>query len=328
MQLIVLSERNITNKGNGNNTLVYEFPSSVDLDNCYVAVVNANMYYSWFNVNTSLSNTFLSIVWYFANSSNTANVPVLFNISIPPGIYTIADINQYIQFFCLQNGLYLEPIGGSGGDNLFFISIEQNTSRYGIQINTYQYPNEVNLPDGYQFPTGEGPYAPFNPVLSMQPGVESNGVVTFDTNSSTFNALIGFPQNFSTSSDPLNPKGGSVSLTNTISYLSTTSPILQPLGSVILSLSNVKNNYGVPNNIIYSFANNASPGSFIESVPPNFAWSKFTSGTYRQLTMYILSSVTGQPMPINDPNINITLAIMDKEESQPSNNGPKAVTLR
>ena len=55
MFVLVLNQSNLVQDGQ-NNKLVYRFPNSVNLTNKYIAVSQINMYYSWFNITTSLCN--------------------------------------------------------------------------------------------------------------------------------------------------------------------------------------------------------------------------------------------------------------------------------
>ena len=55
MYTIVLNQNNIINNGK-NSTLVYQFPTTIDLTDKYVAVVSISMFYSWFNITAAAGN--------------------------------------------------------------------------------------------------------------------------------------------------------------------------------------------------------------------------------------------------------------------------------
>ena len=53
MFVLVLNASNVEQNGN-NNSLVYNFPNSVVLKDKYIAVSQIVMYYSWFNISSSV----------------------------------------------------------------------------------------------------------------------------------------------------------------------------------------------------------------------------------------------------------------------------------
>ena len=110
MNTIVLNQSNIV--GTGNNTLTYKFPNSILLDNHEVAVQSASIYYSWQNINSSpLANNMFTYWWIVGVTSTT------YTVTIPDGLYEIAQINSYLQFRMIQNGTYLI---NSAGQNVYY----------------------------------------------------------------------------------------------------------------------------------------------------------------------------------------------------------------
>ena len=103
---IVLTRNNITSTDNSNSTLTYTFPSSVSFTNHSIALVSAQMYYSWNNIGDQqyLLNNRFSYTWKVAATTTTIN------IVIPNGMYEISDINNYLQFIMIQNGHYLSTM--------------------------------------------------------------------------------------------------------------------------------------------------------------------------------------------------------------------------
>ena len=63
MRTIILNKSNlVANKKN--NVLEYNFPSSVQFKDTYIAVKSVSMYYSWYNISKSLGNNQFSYTWY------------------------------------------------------------------------------------------------------------------------------------------------------------------------------------------------------------------------------------------------------------------------
>jgi len=71
MRTIVLNQTNIVNLNNGNNQLVYKFPNSVLFSGTSIAVSSVSMYYSWFNISTSLQNNNFSYTWTSGTTTTT-----------------------------------------------------------------------------------------------------------------------------------------------------------------------------------------------------------------------------------------------------------------
>jgi hypothetical protein len=288
---IVLNQSNIVPDGN-NNTLVYKFPNSVAFPHHEIAVQNITMYYAWENINSSpLANNTFSYVWVSGTTSTT------YKVVIPAGLYEVSDLNYYLQYVCIQNGTYLI---NSAGENVYFMEFLVNPNRYAVQINTFPVP--TSLPTGWTAPVASIPARTAGWVGF--PTTTFNPQLTIPAN---LNAILGFtaPVPFQTS---LNSGVG----TN-LSYLSNTSPQVQPNSSVYMAISNIANKYAIPNSIIYSLSPSVAFGEQINEYPPQFAWNKLLSGTYNELRLQILG-INYQPIKILDPNMTIVLVIRDTKD--------------
>jgi len=291
MKTIVLNQTNIVQDGN-NNTLVYKFPNSVTFTNSEIAIAQITMYYSWFNVTSSLSNNYFTFNWINAGGTNNYTT---YTIYIPNGLYEITDINNYLQFVCLNaNNLstqFISPtptapfyLVDSTGDNVFYAEFLVNPTAYGIQLNTYAVPTA--LPVGWTNPGGTLlPAQTFNPVI---------------TTPAKFNELIGANPGTTTA----------YKIGSTYSYISTLTPQVQPNPSLLVAITNIDNNYASPSSIIYSLAPAVAIGELIVEKPPEFNWNKLLRGTYNELRMQFLGT-DFSPVQIKDPNITILLTIRD-----------------
>jgi len=297
MFIIVLNTTNIVPNGL-NNTLVYQFPNSVNLKDKYVAVAQISLYYSWFNISTFLNNNVFTYTWTAGTTTTT------YTITIPNGLYDITDINFYCQFVFIQNGTYWSD----QGDNFYPFELLVNAPRYAVQLNTYLIP--IAPPTATTITPSNFPGWP----TSAQ-----NPVVIFPT---AFNQIVGYVSNFTSNGNVGNPSGNIPTnnyqskdqATGTISYLSTTAPNVQPNNSVLFSLSGVSNPYTQPSSIVYSINPNVNAGEQISVTPPNYAWNAFIPGTYSELRLTLLGNDL-QPLQINDPNMTILLVIRDKDEN-------------
>lgn len=299
MFVIVMNGTNLVQDGL-NNKLVYNFPNSVKLENKYIAVSSISMYYSWFNVTSTYQNNTFSYTW------TSGTTPKTYTITIPDGLWNISSINNYVQFTCMNNGTYWTI----NGTNYYPFELLVNTNRYAIQLNTYSIPTLATAPSGIVLPSNWAGY----------PTTVFNTIVTFP---SAFNALVGYTAGFASANNVGNtttfpsPSAttnyASINTAGTISYLSNTSPQVQPFSSVLFSLSNINNPYSQPSSIIYSLNSNVGVGELISEKPPNFMWNKMIDGTYSQLRLTLLGPNL-QPLVMNDPNMTILLTIRDKDE--------------
>lgn len=308
MKTIVFNQTNLVNDGT-NNTMVYRFPNSVTFTDAEIAVVSISMFYSWFNISSALGNNRFSFNW--VQTAGTNNY-VTYTVTIPDGLYEIEDLNNYLQFV-FQNAPSLpsqiSPVPSnpfylvnSSGDNVFFVEFVVNATAYAVQLNTYNVP--ATLPTGWTNPASTLlPLQSFNPVVSTPSG---------------FSNIIGFSSTFSSAQNQNNGTPNPATSTaykigSTFSYLSTTSPQVQPNSNLLLTLSNIDNSYASPNSIIYSLTPSVAIGEQISEKPPEFNWNRLLKGTYNQLTLKFIGNDLS-PVTIKDPNITVMMAIRDLDK--------------
>jgi hypothetical protein len=254
------------------------------------------MYYSWYNISSQLQNNVFQYTWRVGATTTT------FTITIPDGLYEVAVLNELLQFAFIQNGHYLV---NASGQNVYYMEMLVNPSRYAVQLNTFLVP--LALPAGWTQPASfvGFPTATFNPQFILP---------------AKSNEILGFPVNFTTDANTGNgytpPSGQDLisKLANgTLSYISTTAPDLQPNSSILVSVSNIDNEYSQPSSILYSIVPSVAIGELINEKPPQYAWNKLINGTYNQLRLTFLGTDLN-PIKINDPSITILLVLKDKGE--------------
>jgi len=298
MFVITFNQNNLVQDGQ-NNKLIFKFPNSVNLSGKSIAVTSISLFYSWFNITTAQQNNNFSYTWTSGSTTTT------YTINIPDGLYQISDINNLIQFTCINNNTYYID---NTGNYIYPFEMILNVNRYAVEIVSYLIP--TTLPTGYSIPSG---FVGF-------PSTTQNSVITIPSN---FNAIVGYTAGFTTNSNvsnaytPPNPNVNNnyvSKLSNgTLAYLSNIAPQVQPNNNVLLSLSNINNPYSQPSSIIYSVNPSVGIGEQIFEVPPNYMWNKLIDGTYSELRLTLLGTNL-QPLIINDPNMTILLAIKDKDE--------------
>jgi len=292
---ITLNANNVVQDGL-NNKLVYSFPNSVSFPDHEIAIQSINMYYSWTNINsTTLRNNAYEFAW--PGTGDYSVIP----ITMPDGIYEIRDINAYLQFIMIQNGLYVStPLG-----NVYFAEFLVNPTEYAIQINTFPVwtAEQIALAGGVigtpSSATGIGWGTPdaVCPVISLAKLPDATQSI------SNFYQIIGFDPLFYT------PSGA----TENTSSLSSISPQVQPNPVVYLAISNIENKYANPGTIIGSVSPAVAFGELISEVPPQFAWNKLLPGTYNQLRVALLGS-NFRSIDLLDGNMTIVLVIRDRKD--------------
>ena len=293
MRTIVLNKSNIVNSEN--NSFVYRFPSSVKFENdSYIAVSQIQLYYSWYNVSSQLSNNKFSYTWLIGSNLT------IFEIVIPDGQYEYETLNEYLQFEMIKNGTFLQ---NESQDNVYYIEIILNASRYSVQINTYNFPTA--LPTNYTTPSNfvGFPTSTFNPQIIIK---------------SKFNEILGFDlitTDLNQNNSYVVPANQNLiqKLNTTISYISTIAPNIQPNNNLLLSLSNIDNVYANPTSILYSVSSNAKFGGLISETPTNYAFAKLISGVYNEIRVNLYGTNL-QPIRILDPNITMIFVIKNKDD--------------
>lgn len=304
MRTIVMNQTNLVQDGN-NNTLIYRFPNSITFENSEIAVAQITMYYSWFNITQQLGNNRFTFNW--INAAGTNNYTT-YTITIPEGLYEIADINSFLQFVFINapslSTAIISPtpaapfyLVNSAGDNVYYAEFVVNPTAYAIQLNTFNVPTA--LPLGWTNPGGTFlPAQTFNPII---------------TTPAKFNEIVGFAAGFSSAQNQNNasPNPGTATaykIGSTFSYLSTTTPQVQPNANLLVSISNIDNIFSNPSSILYSLSPSVAIGELIVEKPPEYNFGKLLRGTYNELRLQFLGTDL-QPVRIRDPNMTILLVI-------------------
>jgi hypothetical protein len=287
MNTIILNQSNIV-QGSNNSSLLYNFPNSVKFSNHQIAVQSVSLYYSWTNINSlTLKNNTFSYSWIVGVTSTT------YTITIPDGLYEIADINAFLQFRMIMNGTYLI---NTTSQNVYYVELLVNPNTYSINIITYPVP--TSLPVGWTAPTA-------NPATGAAayvgyPTTTFNPVVTIPAN---FNLIVGYAANFATL---VNTGVGTI-----LTYTSSVSPQVQPNPNALVSISNISNIYASPSSVIYNVTPDVGFGELIKSVPSEYAFNDLIRGTINSLLVRLIGQ-DGNSLNILDNNIVILLLIRER----------------
>ncbi len=97
---------------------------------------NITLPYSWFNI-TALNGN---------NTYKFSFNATQYTVTMPDGFYTIEEINQYLQFYFVSQGLYTKD---SSGNNVYYARWIENTTRYAIEWDSFP----ISLASGGSNPT-------------------------------------------------------------------------------------------------------------------------------------------------------------------------------
>lgn len=261
-----------------NSRFRYQFPvGSAVFTGAKIAVSSVSVYYSWFNISASLGNNTYQFIWTDGSGSAT------YTVTMPDGFYTVSELNSYLQFVCVTNGLYL--VDGSG-NYVYYLEFVENPSRYAVGFNSYPFPTA--LPAGYTNPSG-----------LLFPAVASTPQLVIQNND--FQNIIGFTAGTYPTA---------IQATN-YSVISSFTPQITPIQSVILACNLVNNQYSNPPTVIYSFSpSNTQFGSLINSAPNELAFIDIQDGIYANIDVQFLDQ-TFQPISLNDTNLVIILLVKE-----------------
>lgn len=256
---IVFNRNNIVSNGY-NNQLKFNFSgNSVNFKSLEIAVSSIQIYNSQFNINgTVYSNNVFSI------QVPTPATYQTINITLPNGYYEYSDISNYITQQLIAAGAYLID---SQGNNITYIKVSANATYYSCQIDLLATP--TSLPTGYTRPA-TGLYSSGGsglPLSTNTPKIVLSG---------NFCNVVGFTAGTYPST---------TQATNQ-SFLSTTTPQINPVSSYLVRCNLVNNRATQPPDILTSFSTQGTKiGQLISVSYPEYQWITISDGCYNNITL-------------------------------------------
>lgn len=257
------------------NTFKVALSTTIDLSSYEVAVGQAFVYYSWFNISAKQNNNAFTLIIPRNGGSDTISV------TIPDGAYQISDLNNYLQYRLIQGGYYLT--NSATGVNTYYASFQVNPTNYKIQFNTTPLP--TSLPAGF---TSGGMTFPASANQHYQMTVSSTN---------TFGDIIGFNS------------GTFPSVATNVGVVSSESqkvPNVSPVSAVQMRLSCVYNPFSSNSQLLHVFTNQGSRIGEIIDASPNYEQFVSCTGGHRELTLSFYDQL-GNPLDILDSNLTVKL---------------------
>jgi hypothetical protein len=187
------------------------------------------------------------------------------------------------------NGLYVTA--NSGADNVYFFELVINSIRYATSLNFYAIPTDAQATIlNYSKPsnaTWSYPVSPTTPSLTFgQP----------------FGNLIG--QTFG--------KYPPTTQSSNIQYLSTQTPVISPVDSLILTCNLINSKYSIPSNILFTVPISSALGSLIQVNISSIVLNDILPQNFSSISITIYDQLFN-PVQLQDTEMTLTLVI---EESK------------
>jgi hypothetical protein len=264
-------------QGSGNR-FVYRFPQTSYFSiGSGIGVSNIAIYNSIQNITEKRGNNKITLNW----------LGVDYIFTIPDGYYSVTDLNFFIQNQCIINNLYVTA--NDGADNVYFVELSINSVRYSTQLNFYVIPTASQASAlGYIKPSGATwnfPAEKVTPTLSFQ---------------QAFGNLIG--QTFGTY--PQTPSS------NNIQFLSSQTPKISPVDSLILTCNLVNSKYSIPSNVLFTVPISSTLGSLINVNISSIVFNDILAQNFSSLEITIFDQLFN-PVVLLDTEVTITLVIME-----------------
>jgi hypothetical protein len=277
---LIINGNNLVNDNGFNNTYRYVFPrGSVKFADSKIAIETISMYYSWQNISSTNQNNTFSFTF-------TQATPTTYNVVIPDGFYTVSDLNLYLQNYCVLNNLYLV---NSTGDFVYYLQISENPTYYSVELTTFAFP--TSLPVGWSNPAGMT-----FPATATTP--------QFIIPSTNIRNLLGFDAGIYPA----------VAQATDYSLLSTFTPQVSPVQSVIITCNLINNRFANPSTVFYNFSPaGVQYGSLIDIKPSEYAFINIQDGNYSSFDIVFLDQ-NFQPLDILDTNLVIQILCKSRVE--------------
>lgn len=265
-----------------NSTYIYNFPYTVDLSNFELALASCSLYYSWYSITPQLNNNIFS--FNFPNGAGNT----LYTVNIDSGTYSVDQLNNVLEYFMYNNGLYIQ--NNTTGEITYYMKILANETAYKIQFISYPLP--TTLPAGFT----NGGSINF-PTVSRQPQL-----IVPNTN---FVNLIGF----SAGTYPPVQNANIYTVNGDL-----TPQISGGIQSVIINCNVITNKYSSTNSQSIHVLTSAGVeyGSIIYSEPNEYNFIPCGLSSTSNITITFMDNYN-RPLELVDPNLTIKLLLREKQ---------------
>ena len=117
--------------GTKKSVLKYDFFQAIAFEKSSLSLLSMTLNTSWYNISEALNNNKFSYKWFDNSGELTVNV----NITIQDGVYTVNNLNEYIQSRLYSNGHYYKQV--SSGNIIYPFLIQTNETYYALQLTVF-----------------------------------------------------------------------------------------------------------------------------------------------------------------------------------------------
>ena len=263
-------------------TFVFPFKGSLQFtDKSQISVASVALPYSWFNITAANDNT----------SFSYAIKGTSYSVNIPPGFYSVDTLNLYLQYVMKSNGHYLQTVSPAGTTTDWFpITLSTNSTYYAVQITCTPIP--AALPSGW-----------VNPANVFYNTITPSGhVPQLIIPATNIQSFFGLPA-------AMYPLASNT--TTQFNQLSTYTPQVTPVSSIIVRCNLCNNNLTNPPDALYTFTpKDTAFGSNIVDSASSLVFVSVNPGWYQELRI-TLTDQNYTTLFLNDSNICMQLVIMD-----------------
>jgi hypothetical protein len=271
------------------NTFRYVFPLTLPLVNKAIALVSAQLYYSWFNITAALGNNQFSFTWIDGT---------VVNVTIPDGFYTVDTLNAFLEYTMSGNNASATTnkyyLINASGQNVFYLQFITNSTYYAVEIDSIPVPSA--LPTSWTLPPSPGwslPASATNPQVTIP--------VAAATASFSLSQFFGI-------------NAGTYPSVRTLGTyyqkLSDYTPEVTPVSAVQIAASCCLNMSTNNPTTLWVFPPTGSFGSIINVNPNQFLYVKINQTTVPYIDISFLDQ-NGLPLPLRDPYVTILVHIRD-----------------
>lgn len=272
---IIITKENLI--PNTTNQYKYDFTTNIDFTNTDLGLASANLFHSWRNISASKQNNTFQII-----HPATAGTNVTLTLTLPDGGYEIEDVNNYVRYYLVQNGYYIQNT--STAEQIIYCAFEVNQTTYKIDFISYAMP--TSLPSG--FTAGS--------AITFPSTTRTPQLVVTQPN---FGTLIGFELGTFPAVQPI---------VNTTSS-STLVPVVSDVLSVLISVDSSNNRFSPNSQVIYAISPaNVPYAGLINEKPSAISWVPQMTGHRPSITL-TLTNQSMVPLEIVDTDITIMLLL-------------------
>ena len=291
-ETIIFTKSNLV-KSDAKNVYKVDFPVSTLMKDKSIALSSITIPNSWFNITSqNTSAKFGNNTFSFTYPDGATNPT--HNIVLQDGNYSVADVNEFIQFYCRENNLYVID---ADGNNVYFLALSVNAPIYRLQFDSFQVYTAGNLPTGYTLPPG-APAPPTvnntNPQLIISPIISPFlGFATYSGfNAGTYPALPTYNARYSVRSQ--------------------NSPSVSTVSNVFVLCNIASNRYNPSTSqVISSFNTLGAPfGTYIFFEPNTNNWVHCSGQQKNFITVSFVDN-NFNPLYINDTDLIVNILIRD-----------------